>query len=210
MQGRCRLQIPPPRSGQSRKADQGPSRGKGALWLSAHSCPVAERGMADQPHKDTTDLSGSGPAIAQQDARGQGKAAGRPSSGNGGQRLLVNGLPIRPVVRWPRGLGSVNHRQLHPPVSGARHLLELTRQRRSRYVGAHHNPIWAAKAHQGRSRSRVHLEGFRPVALPARFYVGLQSPRQANRQCLCGAVQRSDQGRVPRRKLVLEPSRCSA
>lgn len=56
--------------------------------------------MVNQPQEDPTDLPRTRPAAAQQDAQaqGEGAAARGPGSSHGAQRVLVDGLPVGPVV----------------------------------------------------------------------------------------------------------------
>lgn len=57
--------------------------------------------------------------------------------------------------------------------------------------------------HWGRQRSRVRVQGARPLGLSQWCRSGLQSARQANRQLLRGILQRSAPRRMPQHTLVL-------
>lgn len=100
-------------------------------------------------------------------AQSEGEAARGPGSGHGAQRVLVDGLPVGPVVRWAQDPGALHRRQLHPVVTGARCPVQLPRQRCGRHTGTDRGPVRAPEARQGRPRPRVYLEGSRPVGLPA-------------------------------------------
>jgi transposase InsO family protein len=55
----------------------------------------------------------------------------------------------------------------------------------------------------------LYLERSRSMGLSARRGAGLQSARQADRQCLRRSLQRQGSSRVPQRVLVLELGRCA-
>ena len=113
----------------------------------------------------------------------------------------------RSIAGWDTLPGVDGRRCIHTRERRDRGRSETQRRRCSTGIKPAETTTWGAEGLVLRQRQRVHQSSHGPVGLPEWNEDRLLPPRQAERQCLRGIVQRNLPSRVPKCSLVRDAER---